>query len=99
MHPDFQGYFAEGGVQELLEVLGDTGAGRRSHLVDYLFGVLIEELIHRLADHVVAVQLVHHAKSDTAEGEVDQQSSDVHVTNAVLYLLDTLHASDRRYVA
>lgn len=71
MHPNFQGQFCENAVQEIFEVLGDTRACRRSHLLDNLFDVLIQELIHRLADHVVAVQVIVYAKSRSAETEVD----------------------------
>jgi len=72
MHPDLQGNLAESVVQEVLKMLGDTDASRRFHLLDNLFGVLIQELVHRLPDHVVAVQLIHHAESRATEAKVDQ---------------------------
>lgn len=71
VYPNFQGQLRENAVQEILEVLGDTRARRRSHLLDNLFDVLIQELIHRLADHVVAVQVIVYAKSRSTETEID----------------------------
>jgi len=57
-------------------VLGDTNASCRSHLLDYFFRVLIQKLIHRLADDIVPVQLIRYAESSSIEAEVDQQSTD-----------------------
>lgn len=79
-------------------MFADTRAGRRFELFDNLVGVLIQKLVHRLSDHVVAVQMVRHAESATAEFEVDQQLGDHHVTNAVSFYFGALHARDRRYV-
>jgi len=98
MHPDLQRNLAESVIQELLKMLGDTDASRRLHFLDNLFGVLIQELIHRLSDHVVAVQLIHHTESRAAETEIDQQSRNCHITNAVSYHFGTLCTSGRLHV-
>ena len=53
--PNFQRDLAQRLAKEALEMFGDACTGGWSHLLDDLLRVLVEELIHRLADHVVAV--------------------------------------------
>ena len=76
----------------------DTGARRRSHLLDDLLRVLVEELVHRLADHVVAVQLIDHPETGAAKTEIDQHPHHFQVTNPVANLLRALDTGDRLHV-
>lgn len=97
--PDFHWDLGEGRIEEGHEMFGDTGTGSRSHLFDDLLGVLVEELIHSLADDVVAVQLVGDTETSTSQTEIDEEPSDLHVANAVALLFDTLDSGDCCYVA
>lgn len=91
--PDLHGYLGERRVQEGYEVVGDTGARRGSHLVDDLLGVLVEELVHGLADDVVAVYSIVYAKLGPLQAEVHQETSYPHVSDAIAFLLHALDTS------
>lgn len=73
----------------------DTGARCRSHLLDDLLCVLVEELVHRLADHVVAVQLIDHPETGAAKTEIDQHPRHFQITNPIADLLRALDTGDR----
>lgn len=68
--PNLQWHFGQSLAEEVFEMFGDTLTGGRSHLLDDFLGVLIQKLVHRLADHVVAVYLIDHAEPGTAQAEV-----------------------------
>ena len=71
-------------VQDALEQLRYALRGGRAHLLDELVGVLVQELVDRLAQDVARVHVVAHLEPCVLQRKVHPQLLNVHVGDAVL---------------
>lgn len=86
---------AKGLVQNLLKQLRYALGCGRTHLLHQFVGVLVQELVDRLAQDIPCVHIVAHLETCILHCEINGQPFDIHVLDVILLDLLAIQLGDR----